>query len=208
MNVPSKEDQTAAAISFLRIFAGIAMLPYGFGKIANYEALSQNFFGDPIGIGMLPSLWLTIFAQVLCAAFLIVGWQTRFSALMLFINMAVATKFHFFDPFVPTSSLPIIYMAVYAFLLVVGGGSLSLDAILYKKYKNDPICAAFKPNLSDNFRFIYMLMGFAAAVVAFAHILNIFLSVLLLLFAFGCFMSATYGYCTIGGYVSKKLAKK
>ena len=207
MNVASTKDQTQAAISFLRIFAGIAMLPYGFGKIANYEALSQNFFGDPIGIGMLPSLWLTIFAQVLCAFFLIVGWQTRFSALMLFINMAVATKFHFFDPFVPTSSLPIIYMAVYAFLFIVGSGSLSVDAILFKKFRNDPICAAFKPNLSDNLRFVYMLAGFAAAVVAFAHILNTLLSVLLLLFAFGCLMSAIYGYCTVGGYISKKLSK-
>ncbi len=207
MNVPAQKDQTQAAISFLRIFAGLAMLPYGFGKIANYEALSQNFFGDPIGIGMLPSLWLTIFAQVLCAIFLIVGWQSRFSAFMLFVNMAVATKYHFFDPFAPTASLPIIYMAVYAFLLVVGGGSLSIDAILFKKYRNDPICAAFKPNLSDNLRFVYMLVGFAASLVAFAHLLNGFLSALLLLFAFACFVSAIYGYCTVGGYVSKKLNK-
>lgn len=207
MNVPAQKDQTEAAISFLRIFAGLAMLPYGFGKVANYEALSQNFFGDPIGIGMLPSLWLTIFAQVLCSIFLIVGWQSRFSALMLFINMAVATKYHFFDPFVPTTSLPIIYMCVYAFLIVVGSGSLSIDAILFKKYRNDPICADFKPNLSDNLRFVYMLSGFAVSTIAFAHVLNTFFSALLIVFAFACFVSAIYGYCTVGGYISKKLGK-
>lgn len=59
-----------------RFFCGLMMLPYGYGKILNYDRYAADFFGDPIGIGDIPSLWLTIFAQTVCPIMLLLGFQT------------------------------------------------------------------------------------------------------------------------------------
>lgn len=49
------------AIAFLRIFSGLMMIPYGWGKVQRYGTLRENFFGDPIGIGDETSLIVCIF---------------------------------------------------------------------------------------------------------------------------------------------------
>ena len=72
-----------------RSFCGLMMLPYGYGKIVNYDRYAADFFGNPICIGNIPSLWLTIFAQTICPIMLIVGFQTRLAASILAFNMLI-----------------------------------------------------------------------------------------------------------------------
>lgn len=131
--VPPQGDAMSSLLSAYRIFAGMMILPYGFGKIRGYDALAQNFFNNPVGLGNVLSLWICIFQQVFCAALLILGLQSRFAAFMLFTNMLVATQVHYFDPFVPTSSLPIVYMGMYAFLTLSGGGKFSADSLIFRR---------------------------------------------------------------------------
>ena len=76
-----------------RSFCGLMMLPYGYGKIVNYDRYAADFFGDPIGIGDIPSLWLTIFAQTICPIMLLVGFQTRLAASVLAFNMMIRSSF-------------------------------------------------------------------------------------------------------------------
>jgi putative oxidoreductase len=132
-NTPTKADAMSALLSAYRIFAGLIILPYGVGKIKGYEKLSENFFNDPLCLGNVVSLNICIFQQVFCAGLLVLGIQSRFAAFMLFTNMVVATQVHYFDPFVPTSSLPIICMAMYAFLTLAGGGKFSVDNLLFRR---------------------------------------------------------------------------
>lgn len=122
----------SAIVLFFRFFTGMMMLPYGWGKIKDYDNLSQDFFQDPIGIGNLPSLWLTIFAQLVCPFFLMVGFQTRSAAFIMFFNMLVATKYHFFDPFSKTA-LPMLFMGMYFVQTLMGGGKYSVDNLLDPK---------------------------------------------------------------------------
>ena len=77
------------ALLLFRVFAGCIMLPFGMTKIEDYDRYCVDFFGDPIGIGMIPSLWLTIFAQIPCAIALILGLFSRPAATVLAINMAI-----------------------------------------------------------------------------------------------------------------------
>ena len=111
------------------------MMPYGYGKIINYDKYAADFFGDPIGIGDIPSLWLTIFAQTVCPVMLLLGFQTRVSASILVFNMLVAVKFHFFDPF-SIKVLPILFLGLYLIQLLLGAGKYSLDHLLYEKGGN------------------------------------------------------------------------
>ncbi len=118
-----------------RGFCGLMMLPYGYGKIVNYDRYATDFFGDPIGIGDIPSLWLTIFAQTVCPITLLLGFQTRLSASILAFNMLVAVKYHFFDPF-SIKVLPVLFLGMYLIQLLLGAGKYSLDYLLYDKEKS------------------------------------------------------------------------
>lgn len=116
-----------------RCFCGLMMLPYGYSKITDYDKLSNDFFGDPIGIGNLPSLWLTMFAQLVCSVTLILGFQTRLSAAILAFDMLVATKYHFFDPFITTKTIPLVFLGMYLIALLWGGGRYSVDHRLFSR---------------------------------------------------------------------------
>lgn len=154
-NPPARGDSLDFATAFLRIFAGLAMIPYGVGKIENYDRLKTSFFGDPVGLGDEPSLILCIFQQIFCAGMLALGIQSRFAAFMLFTNMAVAVKFHFFDPFCAVKALPTLFLAIYAFLVVSGGGAMSLDNLMSKRGESGTAAALKK---------LCMLAAFALAV--------------------------------------------
>lgn len=110
------------------------MLPYGYGKIVNYDKYAENFFGDPIGIGDIPSLWLTIFTQTICPIMLLLGFQTRLSASILAFNMLIAVKYHFFDPF-SIKVLPTLFLGLYLIQILLGAGRYSLDYLSYEKDK-------------------------------------------------------------------------
>ena len=143
-NPPARGDSLDFATAFLRIFAGLAMIPYGVGKVENYDKLKTSFFGDPVGLGDEPSLILCIFQQIFCAGMLVLGIQSRFAAFMLFTNMAVAVKFHFFDPFCAVKALPTLFLAIYAFLVVSGGGAMSVDNLLSKRGESGAVAALKK----------------------------------------------------------------
>ena len=133
-NKPLSKTMTASSVLLFRLFAGLMMLPYGIGKIQNFEKYSVDFFGDPIGIGMLPSLILTIFAQVVCSLTLTLGLFSRFSASVLAINMLVAVKYHWNDDFA-TLSLPLLFFGIYCFLILSGGEKYSVDTLMFNKNK-------------------------------------------------------------------------
>jgi len=119
-----------------RIFAGLVMLPFGIAKIEDYEQLSQNFFGDPLGIGNVPSLILNIFAQIVCASTLTLGLFTRVSAFILAFDMMVAIHYHWFDGLAKVS-LPTVFFAMYVLLMLLGGGKYSLDSLIFKSKRRD-----------------------------------------------------------------------
>lgn len=101
------------------------MLPYGLGKIQNFQEYAINFFEDPIGIGMIPSLILTLFAQVFCSVALIAGIFSRPAAMILAFRH---------DDFA-TLSLPLLFWGIYCLLSFLGGDKYSIDALLFNNKK-------------------------------------------------------------------------
>ena len=116
----------------LRVWIGACMLIlHGITKIKKFEELTQGF-ADPFGLGPKFSLILAIFAEVVCAALLVLGLLTRFAALSCVILMAVAfSTVHKMALSGPMSGeLAFIYMAGFVMLLITGGGRFSLDAAI------------------------------------------------------------------------------
>ncbi|HEY9844361.1 MAG TPA: DoxX family protein [Candidatus Obscuribacterales bacterium] len=110
----------------LRLSAGVLMLSHGLPKWAHYAEKAHKF-PDPLHIGSPLSLGLAIFAEVLCAALVMLGLGTRLASLVVVINFAVIVQIvHAGDP-LGDKELAVFYLLAYAVLLLMGPGRFALD---------------------------------------------------------------------------------
>jgi putative oxidoreductase len=120
------------ALLFLRLTSGSMML-FGHG-VAKLERFNDEpiRFGDPIGIGTLPSLILATLAEVVCAGLIMAGYKTRYALIPLIITMLVAGLItHLDDPW-GKKELAVLYFTVFLTLFLTGPGRYSVD------YKQQP----------------------------------------------------------------------
>lgn len=115
----------------MRLTFGFSMLlGHGIGKF-------NKLFQDPIkfydfaNLGPELSLYLAVFAELICSVLLILGLGTRLAALPLFITMAVAFFIvHGTDPF-SERELAFCYMIIYAVFIYSGAGKYSVDSFIH-----------------------------------------------------------------------------
>jgi putative oxidoreductase len=121
---------TSFALLILRLGGGALLLyGHGRGKLGNFAERAAAF-ADPIGLGPVPSFWLVVFAEVLCAGLVVVGFLTRISTIPILIFLAVAAFVqHASDPWA-RKELPLLFAAPFLALLLMGPGRFSLDAAL------------------------------------------------------------------------------
>ena len=128
--MPGSQSSPASSLGLLllRIGAG-ALLIYGHGwpKLMHYSERA-GLFSDPLHIGNERSLMLAIFAEVVCAACVALGFATRFAAgvLVIFFSIIV-TQIHAADPF-KVKELALVFLVMFLCLVFTGGGNYALDA--------------------------------------------------------------------------------
>ena len=118
------------ALLILRLFTGGALLlAHGLGKIDKGPAALPNPFDiNPTFNGIL-----IIFAEVVCAGAILLGFATRWAAFVVAICMGVAFFiFHANDPF-QNKELALAYFTCSVVLIFMGSGMLSIDRFLGKK---------------------------------------------------------------------------
>lgn len=113
-------------LAFFRIATSAMMLTHGYGKFQ--RMISGNFeFGDPIGIGEAPSLFLAVIGEFICPLLIIVGFKTRFAAIPTAITMAVAAFIaHAADPF-GDKEMALLYLVAFITIALLGPGKYSID---------------------------------------------------------------------------------
>jgi putative oxidoreductase len=118
--------QNHIGLAFLRISAAALMLTHGIPKLQNL--LSGNLeFGDPLGIGGAPSLFLAIIGEFVCPILIIVGYKTRWAAVPTAITMAVAAFIvHGADPF-QTKEKALLFLICFVAIILLGPGKYSID---------------------------------------------------------------------------------
>ncbi len=105
---------------------GMMIYAHGWGKLMNFGDKSGSF-ADPFGIGSAPSLGLVVFAEVICAALIMIGLFTRAAAIPLLITMLVAAfMIHGDDPFAK-QEFALLYAVPCLTLIFTGAGSFSVD---------------------------------------------------------------------------------
>ncbi len=113
-------------LAFLRVSSAALMMTHGIPKFQ--KLLSGNLeFGDPIGIGGTPSLFLAIIGEFICPILVIVGFKTRWAALPTAITMAVAAFIvHGADPF-GDKEKALLYLVLFITIIFLGPGKYSID---------------------------------------------------------------------------------
>ena len=125
----TKAQFTDLGLFFLRLASGGMMLTHGWPKLMNFAERAESF-RDPIGLGSELSLSLAIFAEVICAALLVVGLATRWVIIPLLFTMFVAVFIvHAEDPW-SKQELGLFYFSVYVALLCTGPGKYSMDNLV------------------------------------------------------------------------------
>ncbi len=127
----------------IRLMLGVLMAFYGYEKLIHFnEMAASDFWANNVSfLGMegATPLALTIFAELFCSVFLILGLFTRFSLIVLAFCMAYIflvifpmsiiekgdNGYHFNDAFV--------YFIIYLGLFFTGPGKYSLDNKFFNK---------------------------------------------------------------------------
>ena len=132
------ESSNATDIGLLIARIGIAavMLTHGIPKLMMFFSGEPVQFPAVMGMSAEWSLGLTIFSEVLCSVFLLVGFATRLAVIPLIITMLVAVLIvHLSDPF-SMKEPALHYLLVYVMLLFAGSGKYSMDNLLQAKSVN------------------------------------------------------------------------
>lgn len=190
--VSARQDQRSLILLFLRLVVSFTMLTHGLHKVANFHELSTTFL-DPIGIGVLPSLILATFAEVVCSILIILGLFTRLASMVLVINLIVITFFTFTDAPFSTDELHLLYLAIYITVLIGGGGNYSLDWLLFTSKQNPSDNHCRNVSLFDR----AMRMG-VALFIWYLVLNNLVIGVfatLLVLISVPLMITSFWGYC-------------
>lgn len=123
MKIPLMKD---IGLAFFRIAVSALMLTHGTPKFQ--KLIAGDFeFGDPIGIGAAPSLFLAVIGEFICPILVIIGFKTRLSAIPVAITMAVAGFIvHGADPF-GTKEKAFLFLIAFITIALVGPGKFSID---------------------------------------------------------------------------------
>ena len=118
--------QTQIGLAFLRIVPSVMLLTHGLPKFQ--KLIGGDFeFGDPIGIGATPSLFLAVIGEFICPILVIIGFKTRWMAVPPAITMAVAGFIvHSADPFA-TKEKAFLFLAFFIAIMLFGPGKFSID---------------------------------------------------------------------------------
>lgn len=124
------------AILILRVGISILMLTHGVPKLMKFFADEPITFSSVMGMGPHFTLFLAVFAEVICSVFLILGLFTRWATIPLIMTMLTAILLvHAADP-LAVKEKAILYLLGYILIFCTGAGKYSIDRKMYNKHTN------------------------------------------------------------------------
>ena len=132
---PVSSSAKSFVILMARIIFGFMFLSHGIAKLHTYSDAPITF-PDPIGLGSTLSLWLVLFAEILCSIGFVLGALFRFCLIPMIFTMCIAVfVIHAGDP-LDVKELSLMYLAIFALLFITGPGRFSIDGILKRIFLN------------------------------------------------------------------------
>lgn len=122
---------------FLRLFTGVMLMQFGLRQWFGFDEFSRIF---PSVLGMDPATGLTvmILIEVICSLFIMCGFCTRLMVIPPFAAMIVceiyllgrAHEASYLMSWSNPAYIPILFMGIFFFILLVGPGKISVDYFL------------------------------------------------------------------------------
>ena len=123
------------ALLIARVGVSASMLTHGLPKLMMLFGEGPIQFPGVMGMGPELSLFLAVFAEVICAIFVLVGLGTRLASIPLIVTMVIAVfMIHAADPFA-VKEMGLLYLFAYLVFFLTGSGKYSVDALLVKRGK-------------------------------------------------------------------------
>ncbi|WP_299536951.1 DoxX family protein [Ulvibacterium sp.] len=113
-------------LALLRIGASALLLTHGFPKFQ--KLISGNLeFGDPIGIGAAPTLFLAVLAEFICPILIILGYKTRWAAVFPAVTMVVAAFIVHAQDAMDVKEKALLFLMAFVCISLLGPGKYSID---------------------------------------------------------------------------------
>lgn len=122
---------------FLRLFVGVMLAQFGVRQWANFDAAAATF---PSTLGMDPaaSLTIMIIIEILCSFCIMLGFCTRLMIIPPLVAMILAEIYllsgsneaTYLISWEHTGYLPVMFIGIYLFMILVGPGKISVDYFL------------------------------------------------------------------------------
>ena len=123
---------------FLRLFVGIMLMQFGIRQLGCFAEMCHTF---PSVLGMSPELSMTVMivVEIACSVFIMSGFLTRIMTVPPVISMLVAEWYLLHDQlgtpaymldWQQQGYLPVMFLGIYFFILLVGPGKISVDYFL------------------------------------------------------------------------------
>ena len=126
----SSSGSAGWGLAVLRIGLGLAMIfGHGLPKLTGFSERAGTF-SDPLGLGSPLSLALIVFAEIFCAALVVLGVVTRLASIPLIFGMSVVVFIVQDGAILGKGELAAVYALGFTALLIGGGGNLSLGRMV------------------------------------------------------------------------------
>lgn len=113
-------------LALLRIGSSALLLTHGFSKFQ--KLISGDFeFGDPIGIGAAPTLFLAVLAEFVCPILIILGFKTRWAAIFPAVTMVVAAFIVHAQDAIGVKEKALLFLIAFVSISLLGAGKYSID---------------------------------------------------------------------------------
>ena len=110
----------------LRVGFSALLLTHGIPKFMKLFSGGEIQFADPIGIGATATLVLAVFAEVICAVLVLIGFRVRLTSIPIIITMLVAVLIvHGDDPF-GKKEFPLLYLIGFTAIALLVAGKYAL----------------------------------------------------------------------------------
>ena len=135
LSEPDSSSAKSLVLLLARIIFGALFLTHGITKMHIYSEMPE-LFPNPIGLGSTLSLWLVLFAEILCSLGFILGILFRLCLIPMIFTMCIALfVIHAGDPFA-AKELSLMYLTIFVLMYVTGPGRYSIDGILKSIYSS------------------------------------------------------------------------
>ena len=125
----AKGGDTTSSLGLLALRVGVCgllILHHGWPKLSHFAERSHRF-SDPLHVGPALSLALAVFAEVVCAAFVLVGFATRLAVIPMLILFGIIIFVVSAGQPLDERELAILYAIPLLAIALLGPGRFSVD---------------------------------------------------------------------------------